>query len=123
MRWSKRELLIAIAAALTAICFTTAEPAPGTAQSSNYKESPALAEQVKAGKLPPVEERLPKQPLVVPVVEKIDEYGGVCLRAFPGPAVAHNSVRVVYDVLLRFPPDVAKIDDNIAAAAEPPSDF
>jgi len=123
MRWSKRELLIAIAAALTAICFTTAEPAPGTAQSSNYKESPALAEQVKAGKLPPVEERLPKQPLVVPVVEKIGEYGGVWRRAFLGPADANNYVRVVYDALFRFSPDGAKIEPKIAAGAEPSSDF
>jgi len=123
MRWSKRELLKAIAAALTAICFTTAEPAPGTAQSSNYKESPALAEQVKAGKLPPVEERLPKQPLVVPVVEKIGEYGGVWRRAFLGPADANNYVRVVYDALFRFSPDGAKIEPKIAAGAEPSFDF
>ena len=32
-----------------------------------YHEAPGLAEQVKAGKLPPVEQRLPEQPLVVPV--------------------------------------------------------
>ena len=37
---------------------------------SKYKESPALAEQVKAGKLPPVDKRLPSEPLVVPVVER-----------------------------------------------------
>jgi len=31
-----------------------------------YKEAPSLAELVKAGKLPPVEQRLPKNPYVVP---------------------------------------------------------
>ena len=60
--------------------------APANAQSGKYHEAPALAEQVKAGKLPPVEQRLPKQPLVVPVTEKIGEYGGVWRRAFLGPA-------------------------------------
>ena len=40
------------------------------------KEAPALAEQVKAGKLPPVGERLPREPLVVPPVERTGTYGG-----------------------------------------------
>ena len=32
-----------------------------------YVETPALAEQVRAGKLPPVDKRLPQKPLVVPL--------------------------------------------------------
>jgi peptide/nickel transport system substrate-binding protein len=123
MRRSRRGLLIAITAALSAVCFITAQPAPAAAQSGKYKESPALAEQIKAGKLPPVEKRLPDQPLVVPVVEKIGEYGGVLRRAFLGPADANNYVRVVYDALFRFSPDGAKIEPKIAAGAEPSSDF
>src|SRR5215831_5611181 len=123
MRWSKRELLIAITATLSAICFITAQPAPVAAQSGKYKESPAFAEQVKAGKLPPVEERIPEQPLVVPVVEQIGEYGGVWRRAFLGPADANNYVRIVYDALFRFSPDGARIEPKIAAGAEPSSDF
>jgi peptide/nickel transport system substrate-binding protein len=94
MRRSRRGLPTAIAAALTAVCFIAAQPAPAAAQSGKYKESPALAEQSKAGRLPPVEQRLPEQPLVVPVVEKTDEYGGVWRRAFLGPADANNYVRV-----------------------------
>jgi peptide/nickel transport system substrate-binding protein len=84
MRWSKRELLRAMTAALTAICLITAKPTPASAQAGKYKESPALAEQVKAGKLSPVEQRLPEMPLVVPVVEKIGEFGGTWRRAFSG---------------------------------------
>jgi peptide/nickel transport system substrate-binding protein len=99
------------------------ESAPSEAQSGKYKESPALAERVKAGKLPPVENRLPEQPLVVPVGEKIGEYGGVWRRAFLGPADANNYVRVVYDALFRFSPDGAKIEPKIAAGAKPSSDF
>ena len=41
---------------------------------SKYKEAPSLAEQVKAGKLPSVDKRLPSEPLVVPVVERAGQY-------------------------------------------------
>jgi peptide/nickel transport system substrate-binding protein len=75
---------------------------PGLAQSGKFKEAPVLAEQVKAGKLPTVDARLPENPLVVPVIEKVGEYGGVWRRAFLGPADANNYVRVVYDALFRF---------------------
>src|SRR6188508_2294280 len=93
------------------------------AQSGKYREAPALVEQVKAGTLPPVEQRLPESPLVVPVVEKVGEYGGVWRRAFLGPADANNYVRVVYDALFRFSPDGSKIEPKLAAGAEPSADF
>src|SRR5258708_14736339 len=89
------------------------------AQGGPYKEAPALAELVKAGKLPPVDQRLPEKPLVVPVVEKVGEYGGVWRRAFLGPADANNYIRIVYDALFRFSPDGAKIEPKIALGAEP----
>ena len=78
---------------------------------------------MKAGKLPPVEQRLPEQPLVVPVVEKVGEYGGVWRRAFLGPADANNYVRVVYDGLFRFSPDGAEIEPKIALGAKSSADF
>ncbi|MGE0577400.1 MAG: ABC transporter substrate-binding protein, partial [Reyranella sp.] len=88
-----------------------------------YKEAPVLAEQVKAGKLPPVAQRLPEKPLVVPTVEKVGEYGGTWRRAFLGPADYNNYVRVVYDGLFRFSPDGAKIEPKIALGAEPSADY
>jgi hypothetical protein len=39
-----------------------------------YRESPMLEEQVQKGLLPPVEERLPKNPLVVEPVEGTGSY-------------------------------------------------
>ncbi len=95
---------------------------PAAAQ-SKYHEAPALDEQVKAGKLPPVDQRLPEQPLVVPVVEKIGEYGGVWRRAFLGPADANNYVRVVYDGLFRFTPDGTEIEPKIALGAKSSDDY
>jgi peptide/nickel transport system substrate-binding protein len=107
--------LLALGAALTATV-------PAAAQ-SKYKEAPMLAEMVKAGKLPPVDKRLPSDPLVVPVVERTGQYGGVWRRAFLGPADFNNYVRVVYDALARFSPDGAKIEPKIAAGWESSPDF
>ena len=101
-----------------------AGPLAGSALAqSKHKESPALAEQVKAGKLPPVDKRLPENPLVVPVVERTGQYGGLWRRGFLGPADANNYVRVVYDALVRFSPDGAKIEPKIAAGWESSKDF
>ena len=96
---------------------------PAAWAQGKYKEAPSLADQVKAGKLPPVSQRLPENPLVVPVVDKVGEYGGVWRRAFLGPADANNYVRVVYDALFRFSPDGAKIEPKIAESAEPSADY
>src|SRR5206468_12728457 len=59
---------------------TAAAPAaPG-----NYKEAPALADQVKAGKLPPVAQRLPQSPRVLKPLEEVGQYGGAWHRAYTG---------------------------------------
>ena len=47
-------------------------------------ESPDLAAMVKAGTLPPLNERLPEIPLMLPVVDEIGQYGGTLRRAFLG---------------------------------------
>ena len=115
---NRRQALIGLAAGAGALVAAEATLAQG-----KYKESPALAELVKAGKLPPVDQRLPQNPLVVPVVEKSGEYGGVWRRAFLGPADSNNYVRVVFDALFRFSPDGAKIEPKITEAAEPSADY
>jgi len=43
-----------------------------------------LAERVAAGELPPVDERLPLNPRIIPVYESIGKYGGVMRRGFKG---------------------------------------
>ena len=57
---------------------TKEEPAATstTAAKGKYGEAPMLAELVKAGKLPPVDERLPENPRVVQPVERVGKYGG-----------------------------------------------
>jgi peptide/nickel transport system substrate-binding protein len=46
------------------------------AQDTTFNEAPSLAAQVASGELPPVEERLPAEPLVIEPVEQVGEYGG-----------------------------------------------
>lgn len=57
------------------------------------KEAPELATLVKAGKLPPVRERLGEDPLVIKPVHEIGKYGGTWRRGFTGPGDLWNGVR------------------------------
>jgi peptide/nickel transport system substrate-binding protein len=70
-----------------------------------YKEAPQLAEQVKASKLPPVEQRLPEEPLVVQPIESVGQYGGTWHGAFTGIKDFHAFGRYIYDPILRWPRD------------------
>lgn len=54
-----------------------------------------LAELVKAGQLPPVEERLPKIPMVMEGYEGIGNYGGTWRRAFQGVSDINGPTKVV----------------------------
>jgi peptide/nickel transport system substrate-binding protein len=58
-----------------------------------FKEAPMLADLVKAGKLPPVEQRVPQDPLVVKPLNEIGKYGGTLRRAFIGPGDRQNANR------------------------------
>ena len=57
-------------------------------------EAPMLAEQVKAGKLPPVEQRVPDEPMVLQPVHEIGKYGGTWRRGFTGPGDVENGNRI-----------------------------
>ena len=62
-----------------------------------FDEAPMLAELVKAGKLPPVEQRLPEpaELMVVKPLKEIGKYGGRWRRGFTGPADNENGNRIV----------------------------
>ncbi|MDR2588903.1 MAG: ABC transporter substrate-binding protein [Spirochaetales bacterium] len=62
----------------------------------SFKEAPALAELVKAGKLPEVSKRLPEPPelLVIKPLRETGKYGGNWRRAFTGPADHENGNRI-----------------------------
>jgi len=70
-----------------------------------FKEAPMLAELVKAGKLPPVEQRLPEPAdcMVVKPLKEIGKYGGRWRRGFTGPADTENGNRICStDKILMF---------------------
>ena len=52
------------------------------AMPKSFSEAPMLAALVKAGSLPPVEERLPEEPLVLAPPESIGKYGGTWNRIY-----------------------------------------
>jgi peptide/nickel transport system substrate-binding protein len=59
-----------------------------------YHEAPMLAELVKAGKLPPVAERVPAEPMVFQPLHEIGAYGGTWRRGFTGPGDVENANRI-----------------------------
>jgi peptide/nickel transport system substrate-binding protein len=79
-----------------------------------FKESPMLAALVKAGKLPPVEQRLPEQPLVIQPTNEIGSFGGNWRMAFTGPADKQNMERHNHDHLLYWDPKVETVVPNVA---------
>jgi peptide/nickel transport system substrate-binding protein len=58
-----------------------------------FSEASQLAALVKAGKLPPVAERIGQDPLVIKPVHQIGKYGGTWRRGFSGPADFWNGFR------------------------------
>jgi peptide/nickel transport system substrate-binding protein len=82
-----------------------------------FKEAPQLAELVKAGKLPPVRERIGQDPLVVKPLREIGRYGGTWRRGFTGPFDTSNGHRAAQnDKLLYWDYTGTKIVPNIARA-------
>ena len=105
---SRREFLrvsaLAGAGVVTVACGAAGEPAPAAAEpapaapaaaepaaaapaaaASQYSEAPMLAELVNAGSLPAVDERLPSNPMVMPMLEgDTGNYGGTFRRGFKG---------------------------------------
>ena len=78
-------------------------PAETTARP--YQDAPMFRAAVERGELPPVEQRLPEEPLIVEPFEAIGEYGGTWLRMMKGTSDFHAFGRCVYEQMLRWAPD------------------
>lgn len=84
-----------------------------------YKEAPLLAEKVAAGELPPVEERLPENPLVVTPNAEIGQYGGTWRTGLRGGDDHSWLFRTIgYEQLLRWDIDFTKVIPNVAESFE-----
>jgi peptide/nickel transport system substrate-binding protein len=100
----------------------TKPPAPTAIPAPKYKEAPMLADLVKAGKLPPVDQRLPENPAVVEAAE-IGQYGGIWRRGFLGPSDFNGIARVIYDALVIFSPDGGSVVMKYAESVTPSPDY
>jgi len=80
-----------------------------------FNENPMFAEKVKKGELPPVEERLPKEPFVVTPYDEIGKYGGtlrgisISYESGTSEIMAWRHVNMV-----RFDDDCSTIVPNVA---------
>ena len=87
-----------------------------TEVAATHSESPQFAEMVRQGKLPPLEERLPADPLVVKPYEELGRYGGTWHRLMLGTSDIHCYTRTTYDQILRWAPDLRDgVIPNLAA--------
>jgi peptide/nickel transport system substrate-binding protein len=137
---SRRTLLSALAASPAAgVLLTSAAQAAGDLAASglvgalqgptmitdpakfptSFHEAPMLAERVKAGKLPPVDQRVPAEPMVWQPLDQIGTYGGTWRRAFTGPGDVENANRInASDKCFFWSADGSKIVPCIAKAYE-----
>ena len=74
------------------------------AAASPFREAPMLAAMVAAGELPPVEERLPKDYVTIPIVNEIGQYGGTW-RTATWQAAFGNIRMIAYDPPVRWKAD------------------
>ncbi|MUL42650.1 ABC transporter substrate-binding protein [Streptomonospora sp. PA3] len=113
---------VALALALTGCGFFNLNPEGedgGGAQGEANGQAPQLAEQVEAGDLPPLEERLPKNPMVVEPTEEIGSYGGTWNSAILGIGDWPWLGRTVgYENLLRWNTEWTKAIPNLAESYE-----
>ena len=91
---------------------------------SDYSESPMLADMVKAGSLPSIEDRLPNEPLVLVPNESIGKYGGtIRLTTMGAPS---NYVINTYWLLETPIMRTQSVDDlyaNVLAGYEESADY
>lgn len=86
----------ALAAAVLLLALAAAASANG------YRQAPMLEAAVARGELPPVEDRLPPEPMVVEPVHEIGRYGGTWHRMMRGSSDFHAYGRCVYEQMTRW---------------------
>lgn len=139
-KFSRREFIrlstLAAAGIAVAACAPTEVPAPDEEVSeppveepaateapaeatSQYKEAPQLAELVSAGELPPVEERLPANPVVVEPFDQPADYGGTWRSGLSGGGDNAWLYRTVgYAQLVNWNVEWTEIVPNLAESWE-----
>lgn len=91
---------------------------------AKFNEAPMLKTKVAAGLLPPVEERLPKEPLVVNPAQEIGQYGGITRLVITG-SESHDSFcarnqNMLFDIASD---DLSKITPHLAKGWDLSDDY
>lgn len=120
---SRRNFSIsASAATLAGVVLPTLKPARTLSQ-ANYSEAPMLAALVEAGELPPVNERLPENPVVVEPTAEIGTYGGTLFTASLAPETISDVQFGMVTGLFQFSHDLSEITPEVAESYEFNEDF
>jgi peptide/nickel transport system substrate-binding protein len=90
-------------------------PAEDAAQvpPGQYNESPMLAALVQAGTLPPVDERLPADPIVVEPVEELGQYGGSWRMVDSNDDMGWTRQTIMVEPFLKWNRDVSGMRPNL----------
>ncbi len=87
-----------------------------------FNEAPMLRLKVAAGELPPVEERIGEEPLVIKPFEEIGTYGGTMRMYYGNPFYSIDVDLPVFEQLFYYAPDGKTLFPNIAKGWELSSD-
>jgi peptide/nickel transport system substrate-binding protein len=90
----------------------------------SQKEAPMLAQRVAAGELPPLDQRLPENPLVLEPIDALGRYGGT-LRLYMSPGDYSTQNRtVMYERGTRWPwdSDFSEVYENVFEEIVPSED-
>ena len=85
---------------------------------SSFAEAPALAEQVAAGTLPPVEERLPDTPVVTTPIESVGKYGGTLRTASWWPEVGNVQLYFAVEAPIKWKADLTGYEAALVESYE-----
>lgn len=94
-----------------------AAEAPAAAP-GQYAEAPALAELVKAGTLPAIEERLPAEPVVTEPVEAVGQYGGTLHTASWWPEVGNVQLYFAVEAPIKWKADLTGYEPALVKSYE-----
>lgn len=110
--------IIKLTASVGIYLVTAALALPAFAQTT-YSEAPMLAALVSSGSLPPVEQRLPENPMVVTPLESVGEYGGTLRSVLRGGEDTAWLIKTaLYDNLLRWNFEYTEALPNLAESWE-----
>lgn len=113
--------LVIIILTLTGLFLGSLEqpPSDNGNQKVNYGEAPELAELVEAGILPPVEERVPINPMIIQPTDEVGVYGGTWKMGLLSEWDQSMFTKTIeYENLVRWDPDWTRIIPNIAQSYE-----